>query len=91
MPTYFSDRIREVTILAGVARIEFHRLETVRRGGNREARTASEMIVALLAQGLVQALGVFQRLRDQLIKDGLLKPGEPAPQPPLPAKSPNFS
>jgi hypothetical protein len=92
MPTYFCDGIKGVTILNGVARIEFHRLQTVERGGSREAQMVSEMIVALPAQGLLQALGVLERVRDELIKEGMLKPGETAPtSPPPPAKSPNFS
>jgi hypothetical protein len=48
----------------------------------------SEMIVALPAQGLLQALAMLERVRDELIKEGLLKPSEPAPPP---ARSPNFS
>jgi hypothetical protein len=91
MPTFFCDGVKGVTILNGVARIEFHRLQTVERGANREAQMVSEMIVALPAQGLLQALGVLERVRDELIKEGLLKPAEAAAPEPLPAKSPNFS
>jgi hypothetical protein len=90
MPTFFCDGVKGVSILNGVARIEFHRLQTVERGANREAQMVSELIVALPAQGLLQALGVLERVRDELIKEGLLKPGDAAPAPP-PAKSPNFS
>jgi hypothetical protein len=89
MPTYFCDGVKGVTILNGVARIEFHRLQTVERGSGREAQMVPEMIVALPAQGLLQALAMLERVRDELIKEGLLKPGEPAPSPP--ARSPNFS
>lgn len=90
MPTFFCDGVKGVTILNGVARIEFHRLETVERGGNREAQMVSELMVALPAQGLLQALGVLERVREELIKEGLLKPAEPTSAPP-PAKSPNFA
>ena len=90
MPTYFCDGVKGVTILNGVARIEFHRLQTVERGAGREAQMVSEMIVALPAQGLLQALAMLERVRDELLKEGLLKPGETAaPEPPV--KSPNFS
>jgi hypothetical protein len=91
MPTFFCDGVKGVTILNGVARIEFHRLETVERGGGREAQMISELIIALPAQGLLQALQVLERVRDQLIKEGLLKPGETAAPPAAPEKSPNFS
>jgi hypothetical protein len=91
VPTYFCDGVKGVTILNGVARIEFHRIETVERGGNREAQMVSEMIVALPAQGLLQVLAMLERVRDELIKEGLLKAGEPAPQVSPSAKSPNFS
>ena len=89
MPTYFCDGVKGVTILNGVARIEFHRLQTVERGSGRDAQMVPEMIVALPAQGLLQALAMLERVRDELIKEGLLKPGEPAPPPPT--RSPNFS
>lgn len=91
MPTYFCDGVKGVTILNGVARIEFHRLETIERGGNREAQMVSEMIVALPAQGLLQALAMLERVRDELIKEGMLKPGEAAAPPAPPARSPNFA
>jgi hypothetical protein len=91
VPTYFCDGVKGVTILNGVARIEFHRLQTVERGSGREAQMMSEMIVALPAQGLLQALAVLERVRDELIKEGLLKPGETAAPASPPGKSPNFS
>lgn len=93
MPTFFCDGIKGVTILNGVARIEFHRLQTVERGGNREAQMIAELIVALPTQGLLQALGVLERVRDELVKEGLVQPGDAAAAstPLPPAKSPNFS
>jgi hypothetical protein len=90
MPTYFCDGVKGVTILNGVARIEFHRLQMVERGAGREAQMVPEMIVALPAQAPLQALAMLERVRDELIKEGLLKPGEPVASGP-PAKSPNFS
>jgi hypothetical protein len=91
MPTFFCDGVKGVTILNGVTRIEFHRLQTAERDGGREAQMISELIVALPAQGLLQAPQLLERVRDQLIKEGLLKPGETAAPPATPAKSPNFS
>jgi len=78
--TYFCDGLKDVTIVNGVARLEFHRLEVVERGGNRELRPVSEFIVALPVQGFV-AQG--------LITSAGSKKGDGGPA--EPAKSPNFS
>jgi hypothetical protein len=91
MPTFFCDGVKGVSILNGIARIEFHRLQTVERGGNREAQMIPELILALPAQGLLQALGVLERVRDELIKEGMLKPSDATAPAPKPMKSPNFS
>jgi hypothetical protein len=45
VPTYVCDGVKGVTILNGVARIEFHRRQTVERGSGRGAQMVSEMIV----------------------------------------------
>jgi hypothetical protein len=89
MTTYFCDGLREVVIVNGVARLHFQRIEP---GAGREMRAVPEFAVAMPVQGLVQALTTLEKLRDQLIREGVLRPagaaaGEPAP----PAKSPNFS
>jgi hypothetical protein len=92
MTTYFCDGIKGISILNGVARIEFHRLLTTDRGAGQEAQTVPELVLALPTQGLLQALSMLERVRDGLIKEGLLKPGDGAALPPSqPAKSPNFS
>jgi hypothetical protein len=90
MVTYFCDGLREVTIVNGVARLEFHRLEPVERGQPREMRATPEFTVALPVQGFAQALAVLERVRDQLIREGVLKPPELEPSKP-PERSPNFS
>ena len=93
MTTYFCDGLREVSIVNGVARLEFHRLETVQRGGNRELQPVAEFSVALPVQGFMQALGVLESVRQRFVEQGLIPaPGIPetAPSSP-PAKSPNFS
>lgn len=89
MTTYFCDALKEVTILNGVARLEFQRFESVERGSNRELRPVTELIIALPMQGLVGALDAFDKLRDRLTAQGLI--GTAAAPPPPPAKSPNFS
>jgi hypothetical protein len=94
MTTYFCDGIKEVTLLNGVARLEFFRLQTVNPNGpNRDVEPLTEIIVALPAQGFLQALSVLERIRDQLAKEGVLKPtdreGADHPQPPV-DRSPNF-
>jgi hypothetical protein len=52
-----------------------------------------EFTVALPVQGLAQAIGVLEKVRDQLMREGVLKPGAAADAGPVPfpAKSPNFS
>ena len=93
MTTYFCDGLKEVTILNGVARLEFHRLQpTGPAGPNRDVEPVTEMIVALPAQGFLQALTLLEQVRDKLIKDGILKPTETAqPIATPPGRSPNFS
>ena len=94
MTTYFCDGIKEVTILNGVARLEFHRLQAAVPGGtNRDLQAVTELFIALPAQGLLQALGVLEQVRERLIKDGVLQPAADAPagQPAAPPVSPNFS
>ena len=95
MTTYFCDGLREVTVVNGVVRLEFHRLEAVQRGQNRELRPVVEFTVALPVQGFMQALGVLESVRQRFVEQGLIPPpGAPeggAPQPAAPAKSPNFS
>ena len=82
-----------MSIVNGVARLEFHRLETVQRGGNRELQPVAEFSVALPVQGFMQALGVLESVRQRFVEQGLIPaPGIPetATSSP-PAKSPNFS
>jgi len=92
---YFCDGLKEVTIVNGVSRLEFHRLEIVERSGNRELRPVGEFTVALPVQGFVNALGMLENVRERFAVQGLInstrssqKGGDP---PPPPAKSPNFS
>ena len=92
MSTYFCDGIKEVTLLNGIARFEFYRLQATNPGGaDRNVQPLTELLIALPAQGFLQALAVLERLRDQLVTDGVLKPraqedGDQA----QPGRSPNF-
>jgi hypothetical protein len=92
--TYFCDGLREVSVVNGVVRLEFHRLEAVQRGGNRELQTISEFTIALPLQGFMQALGVLENIRARFDEQGLIgAPGSSegtVPPPPMPTKSPNF-
>ena len=92
MTTYFCDGLKDVTVVNGVARLEFHRLEVVERGGNRELRPIAEFIVALPVQGFVHAMSVLENVRERFIAQGLITPAQKGGgTPPPPAKSPNFS
>jgi hypothetical protein len=95
MTTYFCDGLKEVSVVNGVVRLEFHRLEAVQRGQNREFQPIIEFTVALPVQGFMQALGVLESLRDRFAEQGLVAPAA-SPEgatalPPKPEKSPNFS
>jgi hypothetical protein len=94
MTTYFCDGLKDVTVVNGVARLEFHRLEVVERGGNRELRPVGEFTVALPLQGFVHALGVLDAVRERFIAQGLITPAgsqKDSGPPPASAQSPNFS
>jgi hypothetical protein len=74
MTTYFCDGIKEVTLLNGVARLEFYRLQrTDPTGRNAELQAITELIVALPAQGFLQALSVLDRVRNQLASEGVFQ------------------
>ena len=94
MTTYFCDGLREVSVVNGVVRLEFHRLEAVQRGENRELQPVVEFTVALPVQGFMQALGVLESVRTRFAEQGLIaasgSPEGNAPAP-KPTKSPNFS
>jgi hypothetical protein len=92
MGTYFCDGIKQVTILNGVARLEFCRLPNP-PGSGLDIRPVTELIVAPLPPGLMQLLSVLERIRDQFVDDRSSHPttGEVAPQTkPAPNRSPNF-
>jgi hypothetical protein len=92
--TYFCDGLQEVSIVNGVVRLEFHRLEPVQRGCNRELQPVSEFTIALPVQGFMQALGVLDNVRARFKEQGLIgAPGSAegnTPSRPAPARSPNF-
>jgi hypothetical protein len=74
MTAYYCDGIREVTLLNGVARLEFYRLQRAEPGGAAaDMQPRTELIVALPAQGFLQALSVLERIRDQLAREGALQ------------------
>jgi hypothetical protein len=87
MNSYFCDGLKEVTILNGVARLEFHRLQPATPGGSAAAdvEPVSEMIVALPVQGLLQALSVLEQVRARLVQEAAAQPE------PKRTRSPNFA
>jgi hypothetical protein len=92
MTAYFCDGLKEVSIVNGVARLEFHRVEPGERALGREARTVPEFTIALPVQGFAQALSMLDRVREQLIREGVLTAaaGDSEPLPPR-DRSPNFA
>jgi hypothetical protein len=99
MTTYFAifcDVLKEVTVVNGVVRLEFHRLEAVQRGPNHELQPIAEFTIALPMQGFMQAFGVLENVRNRFAEQGLISPsgspdGGARPPPPSATKSPNFS
>jgi hypothetical protein len=86
MITYFSDGLKEVTLINGVARLEFYRLEKAnpsRPDAGFEPR--AEFTVALPVQGFLQALSQLELIRDRLAREGAFQstvPGSAGPPPP---------
>ncbi|MBP2434252.1 hypothetical protein [Bradyrhizobium elkanii] len=90
MPTYFCDALKDVTILHGVARLEFQRVDLVERGANTELRPVTEFTIALPVQGLLNAIGTLNSVHERLVAQGGMKTASEEAPPPRPAKSPNF-
>jgi hypothetical protein len=94
MPTLFCDGLKDVSIVNGVARLEFQRLETVTEAGNRELRAVAEFTVAIPLQGLAQTLSLLDNIRERLVREGIFKTGaaegEAPRREPASDRSPNF-
>jgi hypothetical protein len=90
MNTYFCDGIKQVTLINGVARVEFFRLQNT-NAVEPAADAPVELTLAVPAAGLIQMISALERLRDQLIEKGLLQP-QPTVNGTSPARSePKFS
>ena len=90
MTSYFCDGLKEVTILNGVARLEFHRLEPAKSSGAAgDVQAVSELIVALPVQGVLQALSVLEQVRARLVQEAA--PADAGQQKPPSSRSPNFA
>jgi len=92
MDAVFCDGLKDLTILNGVARLEFHRLRAIGPGGpNRDVEPVTELTLALPINGLVQVLALLEQARDKMIKERTRKPTETdQPGPPTLSGSPNF-
>jgi hypothetical protein len=93
MTTYFCDGLKDVTVVNGVARLDFHRLEVVERGGNREPRPVCEFTLALPVPGFVRALGLLENVRERFVAQGFghsRRRSESRRQASPAANSPNF-
>ena len=73
MTTYFCDGLKEVTLLNGVARLEFYRLtKTAPDASESNFEPLAELVVALPVQGFLQALSQLELIRDRLAREGSL-------------------
>lgn len=93
MNSYFCDGLKEITILNGVARLEFHRLQPVSSGGSvNEVQSVSELVVALPVQGVLQALSMLEQVRARLVEEELAgAQGAEADPKSKRSRSPNFA
>ncbi len=70
MTTYFCDGLKEITLLNGVARLEFYRLQKADPSGpDTGFEPLAEFIVALPVQGFLQALSQLELIRDRLARE----------------------
>ena len=71
MTTHFCDGLKEVTLLNGVARLEFYRLTKADPSApDAGFEPLAELIIALPVQGFLQALSQLQLIRDRLAREG---------------------
>lgn len=89
MTSYFCDGLKDVTIINGAARLEFHRLSP---GANGDFEVHSELLVALPTHGLIQLLDVLDEVRERLKKDRALEDPQSIAEPQDEVQtSPNFA
>lgn len=91
MTTFFCDGLKNVSVVNGVARLEFHRLEP--SGRDHEFRATNELVLALPVAGLIDAITMLGNVRGHLAPAGLDETAEPrngTPPSPPPPQSPNF-
>lgn len=95
MTIYFCDGLKEVSVLNGVVRLEFHRLQgPTTRGAASELEPVTVLRIALPPHGLAQAFSLLGQAQERLIQDGILQQptaGALHTANPPPPKSPNFS
>ena len=74
MSTHFCDGINEVTLINGVARLEFYWLQARRGYGSADpnAPPPTELMVALPVEGFLQVLSALEGFREKLLQDGVL-------------------
>lgn len=73
MTTFFCDGLKELTLLNGVARLEFYRMaKTDPAAPDSSFEPTAELIVALPVQGFLQALSQLELIRDRLAREGSL-------------------
>ena len=83
---FFADGLTEVSVVAGVVRIEWGVLR--RSEANPKGALAGTVALNIPVEGFAQAMGALQQLMEKLIKDGVLKQRTGTAGPP---SSPNFN
>lgn len=68
MSDLFVDRLGNITISEGVARLDFLRLSAV-DAERKQARMAPSVRLAIPLAGLVQAVAMLDKVRDELLRE----------------------
>jgi hypothetical protein len=94
MPIYFCDSLKDVSIVNGVARLEFQRLQPHAEGDSRELQAVVEFTLAIPIPGLAQTINLLEGVRDRLVRDGIFRTAAEPATTAAPAaasdRSPNF-
>lgn len=75
-PTFFADRIINVSLTGQLVRLEFATLSAPAKEGEAPAVTPSQTQVMPL-ESFLQSYGMFEALIKRLVADGVLKPQQP--------------
>ena len=80
MSDLFVDRLGNIVIADGVARLDFLRLNEI-DAEKKQARMAPSVRLAIPLTGLVQAIEMLDKVRGELLRQATAKPPSTSPTP----------